>query len=111
MLLSGQLPVGYEADDYASGDDSDAGAAAPGPPRGDPDARGAGGPEAPEPAGGGGSGAGSGEEPEDDAALARRLHEAEQRELYRRMLEMSGYHQAAQQGARCGRASLSAAQE
>jgi hypothetical protein len=32
------------------------------------------------------------EEELDDEALARRLHEQDQRELYQRMLEMSGYH-------------------
>ncbi|GBF98750.1 hypothetical protein Rsub_11156 [Raphidocelis subcapitata] len=37
----------------------------------------------------------SGEEG-DDEALARRLHAEEQRDLYRRMLEMSGYHQMAE---------------
>jgi len=32
----------------------------------------------------------------DDEALARRLHEEEQRDLNQRMLEMSGYHQMTQ---------------
>ena len=43
-----------------------------------------------------------GEEEEvlDDEALARRLQEEEQRSLYERMLEMSGYH--AHQGPRHG---------
>lgn len=43
----------------------------------------------------------AGEEEElDDEALARRLHQEEQRALYQRMLEMSGY--TAHQGEACG---------
>jgi hypothetical protein len=51
-----------------------------------------------------GTSAGSGSEEEmlDDAALARRLQEQEQRELYQRMMEMSGYT-AIVQGALGGR--------
>jgi hypothetical protein len=52
---------------------------------------------------GGGSGAAGaaprdGEEEGDDEALARRLHEEERRDLFSRMLAMSGYHQVAGAG-------------
>lgn len=104
-MLQGQIAYEYEdGSDYGSpapgsgssgsGDAPEAAAAAP--PRGADSVPSGAGEGAP-----GGAGAESQEDEDEDAALARRLQEEEQREVYRRMLEYSGYTQFSQ-GARRG---------
>ena len=85
MMLSGQYA---DFDEWDDDGDADAGGGAPASADG---ADGDGSDAMDLTGSGGGSGADGEDEEDPDAALARRLHEEEQREIRRRMLEYSGF--------------------